>query len=62
MYPHSREIRWAKPALDYFIHQLKATTEDIDAVDVVLVYVRNHPKDDDARREVDKGGRRLSKD
>ncbi len=54
MYQHSREIRWANPALDYFIHQLAATLDDIDAVNAVLVYVRDHPQDTIARRKANK--------
>lgn len=52
MYSQAREIRWTKPALDYFIEQFKPTPEDIDEVNSVLVELRDHPSENFA--QVDK--------
>lgn len=51
----AREIRWTKPALDFFLDELQATDNDVQAVNTVLIHVR-----DDASAErapVEKDGR-----
>lgn len=48
------EIRWAAPALNYFIRRFKPTLDDLDSVMALLEFVRDHPGDLDARAVVDK--------
>lgn len=56
MSSHPREIRWKKPAIDFFLDELEATDKDVDAVNALLEYVRDHAEDDDTRCPVDKDG------
>jgi hypothetical protein len=56
MSSQAREIRWTKPAIDFFLEELEATEKDIEAVGKVLAYVRDNPADEEARMLVEKDG------
>lgn len=45
------EIRWAKPAIEAFLS--KYGPEDADAVNGILIQVRNHPDDIRMRKLID---------
>ncbi len=49
-----REIRWAIPALNYFIRTLKATSADITKVNSILENARDNPDDFRSRAMVNK--------
>lgn len=56
MSSQAREIRWTKPAIDFFLDELEATEKDIEAVRKVLEYIRDNPDDEVARLPVEKDG------
>jgi hypothetical protein len=56
MSSQAREIRWTKPALDFFLDELEATEKDIESVGTILVYIRDNPDDEQARLPVEKNG------
>jgi hypothetical protein len=58
MRSQAREIRWTKPALDFFLDQSPDPEQEIDTVYAVLVYIRDHPDDGAARLPVNKDGYR----
>jgi hypothetical protein len=54
--PRSQEIRWTKPALDWLLDEAKATEEDIESINNLLVRVRDNPEDTELRFLVDTEG------
>jgi hypothetical protein len=54
MHSQAPEIRWAAPALSYFIRKFQATLDDLDCVMALLEFARDHPGDLEARAIVDK--------
>jgi hypothetical protein len=56
MSSQAREIRWTKPAIDFFLEELEASEKDIEAVGKVLAYVRDNPDDQETRLLIEKDG------
>ena len=56
MSSQAREIRWIKPALDLFLEESQDPEKDMEAVFAVLIYIRDHPDDEEERLLIEKDG------